>query len=274
MRARLVLVGLVIGLLPAPAVGEHGDPLLIPAPAPGTTIPRNARLRLECRNGIPTLAEGVGKRRAGWAAVLVADDHEVRLRLEAFFDDQEGGYGAGLVVLAPARLLAPQTTYRLEIRYPQAGGGTASWSRWSWKTGRAVDREPPRWRAPPRRREPAVVRAGLAPEAPLVEVVAELAPVDRGTRKRLRLLFDGSRPCNRGPTVDYNVAIVNSSCPSSRGAEQCQSAHLFKSERDVGRHFRVVLTATDLAGNQRRAPGAAPVVTWPKEMSLTVCLRP
>jgi hypothetical protein len=274
MRTWLAVIGLVGVLGPAPAAAEHGDPLLLPAPASGTTIPRNARIRLECRNGIAWLAEGLGLRRAGWVAALVADDHEVRLRVESFFDDQEGGYGAGLLVLAPTRLLAPQATYRLEIRYPQQGGGTGRWSEWTWTTSRAVDRAPPRWRASPRRREPAEVVAGLAPEAPLVEVVAELTPVGRGARKTLRLLFDGSRACNRGPTVDYNVAITNASCPASRGAEQCQSAHRFKSEGDVGRRFRVTLTAVDLAGNRRQAPGAPPIVTWPEEMSLAVCLHP
>jgi hypothetical protein len=274
MRPGLALVGLLVGLGPVPALAEHGDPLLIPAPASGTTIPRNARIRLECRNGVPWLAEGLGLHRTGYVAALVGDDHEVRLRVEAYFDDREGCYGTGLLVLAPTRLLAPQIAYRLEVRYPKQGGGTEKWSQWSWKTSRVIDRTPPRWLAAPRHREPGELVASLAPEAPLVEVVAKMEPVGRGTRKRLRMLLDGSRACDRGPTVDYNVAIVNSSCPSSRGAEQCQSAHLFKSERDVGRRFRVRLTAIDLAGNRRPAPGAAPVVTWPEEMSLTVCLRP
>jgi hypothetical protein len=274
MRALVAIAGLLVGLGPSPVRAEHGDPLLIPAPAPGATIPRNARIRLESRNGIGWQAEGLGLRRPGFSAALVAADHEVGLRVESFFDDQEGGYGAGLLVLAPVRLLTPATSYRLEIRYPVEGGGTGRWAEWSWTTSRVVDRAPPRWRAAPRGRGPGEIVAGLAPEAPVVELVADLQPVGRGTRKRLRMVLDGSRACNRGPTVDYNVVIVNASCPASRGAEQCQTAHWYQSERDVGRRFRVTLTAVDLAGNRRRAPGVPPIVRWPEDQSLTICLRP
>jgi hypothetical protein len=85
-------------------------------------------------------------------------------------------------------------------------------------------------------------------------------------------VFDLTRMCDAGPTVDYSVAIANASCAEMEAERLCQTARMFDAQADVGKRFRVRLTAVDLAGNRTAAPGRRPVVTWPSDLGLTVCL--
>ncbi len=266
------LVSIVVAAGASPAAAEHGDPIIIPAPSPGTAIPINARLRLESHNGIASPLPELAAKTAGYAAVLVASDHEIALRPTAFFDDQEGGYGAGLLVLAPVKLLQPSTTYALELRWP--GGAARDFATgWEWTTLDAADRAAPRWIGAPRPgRAAGVVLADPGPESPLVEIVADLTPIGRGRAKRLHLVFDLTRMCDAGPTANYAVAIANGSCAERGDEGLCQTAHWFAAHADVGRRFRARLTAIDLAGNRTAAPGRKPIVTWTDERSITVCL--
>src|SRR5687768_17321461 len=113
-----VFVAVVMLASASPALAEHGDPLMIAAPTPSTPLPRNARIRIESHNGIAFPLDELARGVRGHAAALVAADHRVPLVVEGFFDDNEGGYGAGLLVLAPKRTLSASTAYQLVITTP------------------------------------------------------------------------------------------------------------------------------------------------------------
>lgn len=271
---------LAVSLGAAPSArAEHGDPLVVPAPASGSALPVNALLRLESHNGLASPLPEIAAGERGYAATLVASDHRIALAPVTWWEDGEGGYGTGLLVLRPARRLRPGATYRLELTWPDATADEID-TGWTWTAVDSVDRTPPRWTGAatagaPLEDIPAdepVVDAGLRLEASVVEVVAELIPVGAGRRREVRLTFDATRDCDVGPTTDYTLAIFASSCPQAQAARMCQTAYRFDLDAAIGRRFRVALTAIDVAGNRRRAPGPPPMITWAGASSLTVCV--
>jgi hypothetical protein len=265
------LVGLCL-VIATPAAAEHGDPFMIVAPLPGTKIPTNAHIRIESYNGIAGGLEEIATNQKGYSAVLVASDHEIELKPVSFFDDHEGGYGAGLLVLAPTKALHARTTYNLEIRWP---GGTPEQfaSPWSWTTSKKADKKAPKWKGTPTvGSTPSTLIANPGAETPLVEIVADLEAVNGGTAKQIPFVFDLARACGGGPTANYTEAIARTTCPDLGPEGLCQQAYMHDAGADLGKQFMVKLTAVDLAGNRTVAPGANPTITWADDNALTVCI--
>jgi len=256
-------------------------------------LPRNGQVRLQSYNGVHFVVESLVAKSQN-LKVYFQDDRgkRVQVRKTDFYEDHEGGYGNAVLVVRPERMLAANTTYELVAEY-------LAWSRekekeevWTpvtiatYRTTSEVDREKPRWRARPtsetreeedydRRRKHDVVLAPVAREHELLHLVVELAPLGKGKKKRILLVYDPSRLCPQGPTADYGVAVANANCPTQgESGEICHTGTMYdmgKAE-DSGRKFRVKLTAVDIAGNKRKAPGKGPVVRW-TGTSITVCLK-
>ncbi len=73
--------------------------------------------------------------------------------------------------------------------------------------------------------------------------------------------------------MSYPAAIVNAACPSAgKQGQLCLTGRMHQTAADVGKKFRARITAVDLAGNRRRAPGKRPVITWSTDNQITVCI--
>lgn len=269
-------------LSPGAARAEHGMPFLLPSPAPDTTLPRNPRIRLRSLNGIDWIFSQLARNTGLARATLVADGHRVPLRSAGFWDDldhgqrrgSEGGYGEGLLELAPRSLLAAHTRYELEVRYLSRDQTWRSWRPWGWTTGARVDVRAPTWRS-----APTVDADGRAVEIDLddpgVVVVAALAVPLRGRPFPLRFVLDGTHDLGAGPTAHYPTAVARASQPSPDGpSRSCVTVETYTRELPPGARLRLVLDARDLAGNARAAPGRDPVVRESHDGGgVTLCRR-
>jgi hypothetical protein len=141
----------------------------------------------------------------------------------------------------------------------------------SWTTTARPDRRRPRWlgaphleyrRNPDERRDDGYLVATVGGETGPLTLVATLRPVGPGPVKRLVWVFDpGLASARRRNTLGGNQG------------EHCQTAHLFGTQKDAARSYRVTLTAVDIAGHQTRAPGKPFVMAWPRDLGLNLCLR-
>lgn len=281
-------------------------PFIVPAPPSGSQIPTNGWIHLQSYNGVHGIVQTLAARQGRAWAHLVARGDTVPLRVTDFFDDNEGGYGAGALVLAPQRTLQRDRRYQLKIGW-RVKRKRHSAVLWHWSTTTAKDHRPPRWLAPPHVHRSAgrqeSIYLDLEPAPGVVRIVAKFrltrsAPEGReepelrpaggarvrspparrgcGSRqtvpRRLMFIFDPTRICPTGPTVDYRVAVARSHCPEKGSERSCHTAHMYGTESSVGKRFRVTFLAADQAGNRRFAPGAVHW-TWDRSMSLTVCLK-
>jgi hypothetical protein len=273
--AAFAVAGLVLAGAGA-ARSEHGNPVMVPAPEFGATIPRNAWIRLQSYNGIDYLVEQLASTGSGARAWLVSEKDEVPLKRVRFFDDLDGGYGDGVLVMRPAHLLVAGAKYRLKVSYRWDGSQEEWLSQGVWTVGAEELAAKPMWRGEPRLvaasgDDPPTVRMALTSQ-PLIEIVAKLTPVEAGQGKPFSLIvvFDSSRWCKEGFTVDYTTAVVRSHCPAE-GKLPCAYAYKHRTDKQVGRRFRLELTAIDGAGHAERAPGRPPVVTWPRSQNYGFC---
>lgn len=239
---------------PVPAArAEHGDPLLLVKPGSGSEIPRNARIRLVSYNGEDGLIQLLGRSPGEVRISLESDAGSVRLRPVRYLTDHDG-YGRAMVSLAPGRLLAPRTAYRLVVDVRA----------WGWReelaafvTTAEVDRTAPRWSAKPDF-DPVERRfvGRLVDPGDFVEVGFTVRPRAGGIARRTFVLFDLAQQCIDGPTADYNVAIYNSQCVDAEELEQdqaaCDTLYYFPAWRRAGAIYDVAIELRDLAGNVRR----------------------
>ena len=257
MKPAITIIGAAllasITSLAPDTTAEHGSPLLLVKPGDGATIPRNAQIRLVSYNGEDELIWLLGRQPHEARARLVADGGAVPLKPGRYFTDHDG-YGRAMVSLVPARLLAPDTTYRLVVDVPSAG-----WSEQlaSFTTSDEVDRTAPRWRTPPVHETAENALVGRLTEyEDLIELEVIARPRAGGRARRTFVLFDLAQQCIEGPTADYNVAIFNSQCipeeEQQRRGAICDTLYYFPPWRPEGTLYDVTIDLRDLAGNLRR----------------------
>jgi hypothetical protein len=214
--------------------------------------------RLQSYNGIDYMVGQLASPKGGARALLVSEKDEVPLKRVRVFEDLDGDYGDGVLVMRPARLLVAGAQYHLKVLYPGDGSQEEWLSHGVWTAGADELAAHPMWRGAPRLvpasgDEPPTFRMALTSQ-PLI--VAKLTPEEEGQGKPFSLIvvFDNSRWCKAGFTVDYTTAVVRSHYPVDEKLP-CAYAGMHRMEKQVGRRFRLELTAIDGAGHAERAPG-------------------
>jgi hypothetical protein len=284
-RPLVVALCAVLGVWVADGQAEHGMPSYSFMVVDGSVAPTNMRVVLHSRNGVAwSLADLAAMR-----PTLVAGADRVPLAIVDRFDDMEGhakpfeanaGYGESLVVFEPERPLEPNTHYTLEVVEPAptstSSGHTKALS--NWTTAAHADTEPPRWSRTPRisarmhdwteERLPGI-DIHVPDERQPFYLLLEATPIGPGSPKRMILRIP---PREQSPN-----AGEPGTAPEEAGA--CHYVYVFDHadgvftdarHADAGRRFSFELTALDLAGNPRAAPGPQLVFSWPNE-PIRVC---
>lgn len=251
----------LLGVGPRAVRAEHGSPLLLVKPSDGALIPRNAELRLVSYNGEDQLIWLLGNTPAKISARLESAAGPVPLRPRRYLTDHDG-YGRAMIGLVPARLLEPDTEYRLVVDVPAEG-----WHEQlaTFVTTREIDRVAPRWLAEPafdQTDRTFIGRIDAADE--LIEVVFTARPRGGGAPRKTFVLFDLTQRCIEGPTADYRVVIFNSQCDDmeerQRPGAVCDSLYYFIGWRGEAARYRISAEVRDLSGNLRRARRAAAAI--------------
>ena len=266
----LFLIVMVASLLvSASSTQVHAEtgPYAYILPDTGTTMPVNPRIYIvgnQKADGYHWLLESLLHECRCYHAYLVSDKERVPLERIAFRRAGEAQSGDEVLVLRPKRQLQRNRQYRFQIHHGRSKNPEPFSEDWVWTTGARADRKAPTWAADGLTVDgKGVVQVSLADPEEIVHLAIDLRPVGKtGTRKRTRMLIDGSRLC---PTREGN-------CPDRRERSVCDWAHFEQSEGDVGKRFRARVTLIDGAGNRRAPRGTLPIVQWTESLDVEICV--
>ncbi len=281
-----LLVFPVLGLRALSAVhGEHGMPGYSFAFGDGDVLPTNTLVPLHGYNGVPFGLSELAARKPR----LVADKHVVALEIVDSYDDMEGhakpfpddggGYGQNLILMAPKKRLKPATTYRLTLEAHRKGQPRMDLT--TLTTGRTADTRAPRWRRAPtlkpadaRDPMPSTIVTAIDDVGKLpFFVIIDLTPLDAGAvRKRMIATLHGAAGADSEANDDGDNGDEGGNCDRVTVYDHALGVFGDDTDRSTGRRYAVRLTAVDMAGNRRRAPGKRLSVVW--NGGLTICNNP
>jgi len=205
-------------------------------PPSRATVPTNFRIVISMSGTAQTLADSLSVRKPR----LVAKGHTVSLSL---VEVSHGAVNVAQVVLRPKDELRPDTVYMLKLdnrSHPKPNEPDLPVL--SWRTGRAIDGEAPRWSTAPKTLESQYHEYGCGPES---QVEVEIGVADANDvliQAEVRNPANGSVQRFLVRPKDGRLLVGHGMCTGP-----------FQLDREAS--YQVGLTAVDTSGNTAAAPG-------------------
>jgi len=237
------LLEIAIGLFSLVALfsvahGEHGSPRLTITPQ-AKTLPSNEQIALLSFNGChskidPEFLQGAEPK-------LVSAEDQVPLKLVHHFCDGDG-YGYGVAILAPSKLLSPGKGYHFELLEAPP---------WDRPKAKRQTLRLQSWRAT----SPAALGALKWHGAPYLDSTQTpatiIVPVEE-QRRPLHLLVEAKPLAGGGPTRQLTVSVWHEYRFDDRG---CMLLYVVGKSKEIYREFDLSFTALNSLGERLKAPG-------------------